>query len=77
LLAGTGFGLKSDVRTHSPMFYAHWDMHPGAKAELPIEYRERAAYVAAGTVEADGRSFRAGQMLIFAPKAPAVVTASG
>src|SRR5262245_42295151 len=60
LLAGTGFGLRSDVRTHSPMFYAHWDMHPGAKAELPMQYPERAAYVAAGTVEADGGSFRPG-----------------
>src|SRR6185436_10417281 len=29
LLAGSAFGLKADVKTHSPMFYAHWEMKPG------------------------------------------------
>ncbi len=36
-------------------------------AGLPDEYPERAIYVVAGQVEVDGRSWHAGQMLVFAP----------
>ncbi|MDR3510431.1 MAG: pirin family protein [Caulobacteraceae bacterium] len=67
LIAGSAFGAKSEVRTYSPMFYAHWQLEPGALAGLPAEYPERAAYVAAGQVEVEGRSWHAGQMLVFAP----------
>jgi len=76
LLAGAAFGLKADVKTHSPMFYAHWDLPAGAKAELPAGYAERAAYVAAGSVETDGRAFHAGQMLVFKAREPAILAAA-
>ena len=62
LIAGEAFGAKAKVKTHSPMFYVHWRLKAGAKAQLPAEYPERAAYVAAGAVEIDGRTFRPGQM---------------
>jgi redox-sensitive bicupin YhaK (pirin superfamily) len=75
LLAGTAFGLKADVTTHSPMFYAHWDMAAGSTASLPNEYAERAAYVVLGFVEVDGRPFHAGQMLVFRKGAPAALPA--
>ena len=74
LLAGSAFGLKADVKTHSPMFYAHWDLPAGAKAELPTDYAERAAYIATGSVEADGRTYRVGQMLVFKPRVAASIT---
>jgi len=78
LLAGSAFGLKADVKTHSPMFYAHWDLPAGAKAELPDGYTERAAYVATGSVDADGRTFHSGQMLVFKAREPAILsTAEG
>jgi len=32
LLAGSAFGLGSRVPTHSPLFYAHWELAPGARA---------------------------------------------
>ena len=51
LVAGEGFGAKAKVKTHSPMFYAHWRLAAGAKAQLPAEYSERAAYVVSGAVE--------------------------
>ena len=70
LVAGEGFGARAGVRTHSPLFYVHWELAPGARAVLPAEYRERAAYVAAGAVEVEGRACAAGQMLVFAPGAP-------
>ncbi len=70
LIAGQAFGAKANVRTHSPLFYVHWRLKEGERAQLPAEYPERAAYIAAGSVEVDGRSFQAGQMLVFAPGQP-------
>jgi len=74
LVAGEGFGAKAKVKTYSPMFYVHWRLGAGAKAQLPAEYSERAAYVAAGAVEVDGRRFVTGQMLVFASGNPVLFT---
>jgi redox-sensitive bicupin YhaK (pirin superfamily) len=65
LLAGEAFGLKAEVITHSPLFYAHWQLTPGASVALPTGYSERAIYIATGEIEARGRSYGAGKMLIF------------
>jgi len=67
LIAGEAFGAKTPVKTFSPLFYAHWRLDAGAKAQLPAEYSERAAYVVDGSIEIEGRRFGKGQMLIFAP----------
>ena len=75
LIAGTAFGATAAVKTHSPLFYVHWKLKAGAKGQLEAEYPERAAYVAQGEVELDGHSYRAGQMLVFAPGQPALFTA--
>lgn len=75
LIAGEAYGLKSRVKTHSPMFYAQVILKAGAEHQLPDNYPERAAYVVSGSIEADGRSFNAGQMLVFVRGAPAMVKA--
>jgi redox-sensitive bicupin YhaK (pirin superfamily) len=75
LIAGQAFGASSPVKTHSPMFYVHWHLKPGAQAQLPAEYPERAAYVAQGLVEVDGRQYHEGQMLVFLPGQPVLFTA--
>jgi len=75
LVAGEAFGAKSRVATYSPLFYVHWRLQEGAQAQLPAEYPERAAFVAAGEIEVDGRRFVSGQMLVFAPGAPVLVSA--
>jgi redox-sensitive bicupin YhaK (pirin superfamily) len=67
LIAGEAFGAKAKVKTHSPMFYVHWELDAGAVTSLPAEYPDRAAYVAAGAVEVDGQRFEAGHMLVFQP----------
>lgn len=74
LVAGEMFGMKAGVKTHSPMFYAHWQLAAGSKAALPSGFSERAAYVAAGSVEVDGRTFGVGQMLVFRARKDAVIT---
>ncbi len=76
LIAGKAFGAEARVKTHSPMFYAHWRLDAGAKAQLPAEYSERAAYVVAGEVEVDGRTASTGQMLVFSGKDPVTFTAA-
>jgi len=76
LIAGKAFGAEARVRTHSPMFYVHWRLDAGAKAQLGAEYSERAAFVVSGDVEVDGRAFSAGQMLVFAGKDPVLFTAT-
>jgi hypothetical protein len=75
LVAGEAFGAKANVRTASPMFYVHWRLEAGAKAELPAEYPERAAYVADGSVEVDGHVYGRGRMLVFNPGQPVTFTA--
>jgi redox-sensitive bicupin YhaK (pirin superfamily) len=76
LVAGKAFGAEAKVKTHSPMFYVHWRMRAGAKAQLPAEYPERAAYVAEGVVDVEGREFHHGQMIVFEPGQPVLFTAT-
>ena len=75
LVAGEAFGARAKVVTHSPMFYVHWRLQPGATAQLPAEYPERAAFVAAGAVEVAGQTFDAGRMVVFKPGDPVTFTA--
>jgi redox-sensitive bicupin YhaK (pirin superfamily) len=75
LVAGEAFGVRAKVKTHSPMFYVHWKLQEGAKAQLPAEYSERAAYIVQGSVEVAGSQFGAGQMLVFSPGQPVLFTA--
>jgi redox-sensitive bicupin YhaK (pirin superfamily) len=75
LVAGEAFGAKAGVHTHSPLFYVHWELAPGARAQLPAEYPERAAYVAQGAVEVQGQRVDAGRMLVFGAGQPVLFTA--
>jgi redox-sensitive bicupin YhaK (pirin superfamily) len=65
LIAGNAFGLSNEVKTNSPLFYVHAVLRPGARFGLPHGHAERAAYIAKGSVEVDGRTYAAGQMLVF------------
>jgi redox-sensitive bicupin YhaK (pirin superfamily) len=76
LLAGVAFGLRAAVKTHSPLFYAHVAMEPGARLALPREHAERAAFLVSGAAQADGRALAATQMAVFAGGAEAVVQAT-
>ncbi|MEN3952024.1 pirin family protein [Iodidimonas sp. SYSU 1G8] len=64
LIAGTAYGLTAGAKTDSPLFYAHLDVAPGATAEIPGGYKERALYIATGAVEADGERHEAGRLLV-------------
>ncbi len=65
LIAGEAYGARAPVRTHSPMFYVHSALAAGAREQLPGEFSERAAYVIAGEVEAEGQRLGEGQLVVF------------
>ncbi|UOQ75522.1 pirin family protein [Hymenobacter sp. 5516J-16] len=75
LIAGDAFGLRNEVRTHSPLFYLHVVLQPGARFGLPRGHPERGAYVAKGLVEVNGRSYGSGQLLVFTPGIDPVLVA--
>ena len=73
LIAGEAFGLRNQVKTHSPLFYLHVLLEPGARLGLPREHAERGLYIAKGSVEVAGRTYTAGQMLVFTRGADPVI----
>ncbi len=75
LIVGSAFGVEANVKTHSPMFYMHWEMQPGARGALPSEHSQRAAYVVSGTISTDGREFSGGRMVVFEPGSDPVIDA--
>jgi redox-sensitive bicupin YhaK (pirin superfamily) len=76
LIAGEAFGARAKVETHSPMFYIHWQLAAGTRAGIPGGYAERAAYVAAGRLEVDGRPVKQGEMVVFTAGKAAEVKAT-
>ncbi|MBS9525866.1 pirin family protein [Litoribacter ruber] len=65
LIAGDAYGLKSNVKTHSPMFYLHVVLEKGIHFGLPIGHSERGAYIVKGSAEVNGFIYSAGQLLVF------------
>lgn len=65
LIAGNAYGLKSSVKTHSPLFYLHATLEQEARFGLPNEHSERGVYIAKGSLEVSGRTYSAGQLLVF------------
>jgi redox-sensitive bicupin YhaK (pirin superfamily) len=75
VIAGEAMGARAPVRTHSALFYIHCELADGARAELPAQYRERAAYVASGAIEVNGGRFGEGLMVVFRPGQPVLLRA--
>lgn len=74
LIAGNAFGLRNDVKTHSPLFYLHVKLEPNTTFGLPKEHPERAIYVVKGSVEVGGRAYVQGQMLVFSKGVDPVIS---
>lgn len=75
LIAGDAYGLRNDVRTHSPLFYLHVVLQKDARISLPKEHSERGIYVVKGSIEVAGRTYSIGQMLVFKKNADPVILA--
>jgi redox-sensitive bicupin YhaK (pirin superfamily) len=65
LIAGEGWGERSPVAVHWPLFYADAILAAGAQLPMPDEHEERAAYVLEGEVTLAGDRFEPGRMLVF------------
>ncbi|SIT83466.1 pirin family protein [Pontibacter indicus] len=75
LIAGDAYGLRNDVKTHSPLFYLHVVLEKGARFGLPKEHAERGIYVAIGSIEVAHRTYTMGQMLVFSKGADPLIIA--
>lgn len=75
LIAGDAFGLRNGVQTLSPLFYLHVVLNEGARFGLPKEHTERGIYIAKGSVELNGHTYKAGQMLVFTKRVDPVIVA--
>lgn len=76
LIAGDAFGLRNDVRTHSPMFYVHVRLQTGTRFGIPKGHSERGVYVAKGSINVNGTSYPAGQLLVFSKGVDPVLVAN-
>nr|WP_315224808.1 pirin-like C-terminal cupin domain-containing protein [uncultured Flavobacterium sp.] len=65
LIAGEAYGLKSHVKTHSPLFYIHVTLEPGIHFGLPVGHSERGIYIVKGSVEVNGFAYKPGQLMVF------------
>jgi redox-sensitive bicupin YhaK (pirin superfamily) len=65
LIAGNAFGLSSNVKTHSPLFYLHVSLEKDVKFGLPRDHSERGIYIVKGSVEISGTIYQEGQMIVF------------
>ena len=66
LIAGSAYGETSPVRSFSPMFYLDARLPEGSTLALPLEYEERAIYVAEGSVKVAEQSLGVGRLPVFA-----------
>lgn len=64
-IAGSAYGLHSEVKTHSPLFYFHVVLDMGARFPVTNEYSERGVYIVKGKLEISGHTYSAGQMITF------------
>lgn len=75
VLAGSAYGERSPVRTHSPLFYVDAAIPAGSELALPDDHEERAAYIVSGTVECGNEQAERGRMLVFNPGGSATLRA--
>ena len=67
VIAGSLWGKRSPVETHSEMFYADVQLDAGAALPLDAEYEERGLYLTQGEIEIAGDRFARGRLLVFRP----------
>jgi redox-sensitive bicupin YhaK (pirin superfamily) len=65
LIAGTGWGMESPVRTFSPLVYAEIELQAGASLPVPEGHRELAVYIVSGALSCGAEIFPPGRILVF------------
>lgn len=62
IIAGSMFGARSPVKTHSALFYGVVTLEAGAVLQVTAEHEERAVYVVEGSVAIDARTLVPGEL---------------
>ena len=75
LIAGDAYGLRSTVKTNSPLFYLHVVLDNGTKFGLPQNVSERGVYIAKGSIEVNGVLYGTGKLLVFTKGVDPVIIA--
>jgi len=76
VIAGTGFGMESPVRVHSPTLYVDARFAAGSRMTLPTEHAERAVYLIDGELSIDGNLLPRERMHVIAEGHQAELVAS-
>jgi len=76
LIAGDAYGLKSKVKTSSPLFYLHVELLQYSSFGLPRGYSERGIYIVKGSVNVAGIDYLQGNLLIFSNGVDPLITAN-
>jgi len=69
ILAGSAYGQAAPVPVRSETLYVDIELQPGARLPIDSPHEERGLYIAEGTVDVDGQSYPAGQLLVLKPGA--------
>lgn len=75
IIAGSAFGLTSQVATLSSLFYAHVGLQARAECDVPQGYAERAVYVAQGRIRIADQEYHTGEMIVLDENTRATIVA--
>ena len=67
MLAGSAYGQAAPVPVKSETLYVDIELQPGARLPIDSPHEERGLYIAEGSVEVDGQTYPAGQLLVLKP----------
>lgn len=65
LIAGTGWGMESPVKTYSPLVYAELALQPGAPLPIPEGHTELGVYIVSGALSCGAETFLPNRIVIF------------
>lgn len=69
VVAGSAYGARSPVSTLSKLFYVDAHVPQGKTLRVTDEHVQRAAYLIAGEMHADGEPLHLGELMVFEPGA--------
>jgi redox-sensitive bicupin YhaK (pirin superfamily) len=75
VIAGSMFGARSPVKTHSALFYVVVTLEAGSVLQVTAEHEERAVYVVEGAIDVGSRTLAPGELGIFQRGAEVLVRA--
>ncbi len=76
VIIGEAYGVRSPVKSYSPMLYLECRAKQGSTMTLPDRYDEQAVYVVSGEIVIDGQRLASGVMGVMSPARKSQITAN-